>query len=283
METIQFPDRVVRFGTFEVDFQTGELRKSGIRIALQEQPLRILAALLAVPGALVSREELHRRLWPEGTFVDFEHSLNAAVRRLRIALGDQADVPRFIETVHKRGYRFVALNEVFSSAASRLDHRSSPATIAHIVRKQARVAVLPFSPFDGFSDGLTEEAVTLLAQLCPRSIGVIARQSIERAQRGGGTAAEITQALSADYRVEGAIRRDGERLRITAQLIEAGDETHLWAQTFDRMLTDALTLQVELGAEIARGVYHTLDSTLASVASIGSRVSEAGVNRTSMP
>jgi TolB-like protein len=283
METFPVPDRLVRFGTFEVDFQTGELRKSGVRLALQEQPLRILGALLAQPGAVVSREELRRRLWPEGTFVDFEHSLNAAVRRLRIALGDEADVPRFIETVHKRGYRFVALNEVFPLVASRHGRRSSPATIAHIVRKQARVAVLPFSPFDGFSDGLTEEAVTQLAQLCPRSIGVIARTSVERAQRGAGTVAEITQALGADYRVEGAIRREGERLRITAQLIEAGDETHLWAQTFDRMLTDALTLQMEVGAEIARGVYHTLDSTLTSVASIGSRVSEAVVNRTSMP
>src|SRR5262245_10626667 len=126
METIPRPERVVRFGTFEVDFETGELRKSGIRIALQEQPLRVLGALLAQPGAIVSREELHRRLWPAGTFVDFEHSLNAAVRRLRIALGDEAEVPRFIETVHKRGYRFVALSEVFPHAASRLDPRSSP-------------------------------------------------------------------------------------------------------------------------------------------------------------
>src|SRR6185503_13000419 len=111
METTRLPPfrGVSRFGLFEVDLRTGELRKRGIRIALQEQPLRILAALLEARGDIVSRDELCRRVWPEGTFVDFEHSLNAAVRRLRTALGDTADVPRFIETVHRRGYRFVAL------------------------------------------------------------------------------------------------------------------------------------------------------------------------------
>ena len=101
---------IVRFGVFELGLRTGELRKRGLRIALQEQPLRILMALLERPGQIVSREELCRRLWPEGTFVDFEHSLNAAVRRLRTTLGDDAEVPRFVETVHKRGYRFLALS-----------------------------------------------------------------------------------------------------------------------------------------------------------------------------
>jgi TolB-like protein len=256
---------MVRFGIFEVDFHAGELRKGGIRVALQEQPLRILGALLAARGAIVSRDELRRRLWPDGTYVDFEHSLNAAVRRLRVALGDEAEVPRFVETVHKRGYRFIALNEMLPRAHALQHQRSSPATIAHIVRKQARLAVLPFSPLDGFSDGLTEEAVTQLAQLCPRSIGVIARKSVECAQREGGSVAEIAQALDADYRVEGAVRRDGERLRITAQLIESGEETHLWAKTFDRTMCDTLTLQVEVAAEIARAVTDALTGTSAAV------------------
>src|SRR5688572_11549045 len=102
----------VRFGAFEVNLRTGELRKRGVRLALQEQPLRVLSALLERPGEIVSREELRNRLWPNGTFVDFEHSLNAAVRRLRVALGDEAGVPRFIETVQRRGYRFIAPNEM---------------------------------------------------------------------------------------------------------------------------------------------------------------------------
>ena len=255
METIPvsaFVD-IVRFGTFEVSLRTGELRKRGLRIALQEQPLRILTALLERPNEVVGREELCQRLWPEGTYVDFEHSLNAAVRRLRVTLGDDAEVPRFIETVHKRGYRFLALNR-----ASMRGAEASPATIAHIIRKRARLAVLPFGPSDGFTDGLTEEAITQLTQTCPRTVGVIARTSVQRAQRDGGGAAEIGRALSADYLVEGSVRRDGDRLRITAQLIESQDETHLWAKTFDRVVTDALSVQTEVAEEIARAVAQAL-------------------------
>ena len=242
---------IVRFGTFELNVGSGELRKRGLRIALQEQPLRILMALLERPGDVVGREELCRRLWPHGTFVDFEHSLNAAVRRLRVALGDEAEVPRFVETVHKRGYRFLALGPPARAncrnpgRAARRRSRTSCAT-------RARLAVLPFGPYDGFTDGLTEEAMTQLTQACPRTIGVIARTSVERAQRDGGGAAEIGRALSADYLVEGHVRRDGDRVRITAQLIESQEETHLWARTFDRVMTDALSLQTEVAEEIAK-------------------------------
>src|SRR6187431_26560 len=98
---------IVRFGTFELSVRSGELSRRGLRVALQEQPLRILTALLERPGEVVTRQDLCRRLWPEGTFVDFEHSLNAAVRRLRSALGDEADNPRFVETLPRRGYRFI--------------------------------------------------------------------------------------------------------------------------------------------------------------------------------
>src|SRR5688572_1698625 len=105
METLPLPvaTAIVSFGTFDLNVDTGELRKRGLRIALQDQPFRLLLALLERPGDVVGREELCRHLWPRGTFVDFEHGLNAVVRRLRLALGDDADVPRFIETVHKRG------------------------------------------------------------------------------------------------------------------------------------------------------------------------------------
>jgi TolB-like protein len=224
---------------------------------LQEQPLRILTALLERPGDVISRDVLCQRLWPDGTFVDFEHSLNAAVRRLRVALGDEGDMPRFIETVHKRGYRFLALNRVSNAHAS-----GAPATIAHILRNRARLAVLPFGPYDGFSEGLTEEAITQLTQACPRTLGVIARTSVARAQREGGSVAEIGRALSADYLVDGSVRRDGDRLRITAQLIESQEETHLWATTFDRVMTDTLSLQTEVAEEIARAVKENLESRI---------------------
>ena len=246
---------IARFGVFELSLRTGELRRRGVRIALQEQPLRILAALLERPNQVVSREELCRRLWPDGTFVDFEHSLNAAVRRLRLALGDEAGVPRFVETVHKHGYRFLAVAQ-----APLRDNPGAPAAIAHIVRGRARLAVLPFGPYDGFTEGLTEEATTQLTQVCPRTIGVIARTSVERAHREGGSAAEIARALSADYLVEGNVRREGERLRISAQLIESEEETHLWAKTFDRVMTDPLTLQSEVAGEIAKAVTDALST-----------------------
>jgi len=253
-----FAGGVVRFGPFELNVRSGELRTRGYRIALQEQPLRVLIALLDRPGEIVSRDELCSHLWPHGTFVDFEHSLNAAVRRLRVALGDDAGVPRFVETIHKRGYRFLALNPLPLWMDQR---RAAPATIAHIVRTRARLAVLPFGPCDGFTEGLTDEAMTQLTQACPRHIGVIARASVERARRDGGSAAEIGTVLGADYLVEGQVRRDGDRVRVTAQLIESQDETHLWARTFDRVVVDTLSVQTEIAAEIAKAVADALAVT----------------------
>lgn len=256
METIFSPESagIVRFGTFELNLANGELRKRGLRVALQEQPLRILIALLERPGTIIGREELCRRLWPQGTFVDFEHSLNAAVRRLRVALGDDADVPRFVETVHKRGYRFLA-------AGGSGRERVAPAAIARLARPRPRLAVLPFGPCDGFSSGLTEEAMAQLTETCPRIVSIIARTSVERAAREGGGAAAIGRALSADYLVEGHVRRDGDRMRITARLIEAQDETHLWARTFDRVTTDTLSLQIEVAEDIAKAVADALSTT----------------------
>ena len=100
--------RVLRFGLFEVDLRGRELRRSGVKLKLQEQPFEVLSLLLERPGEVVTREELRDRLWPADTFVDFDHSVNAAIKRLRDALGDSADSPRFVETLHKRGYRFIA-------------------------------------------------------------------------------------------------------------------------------------------------------------------------------
>jgi TolB-like protein/DNA-binding winged helix-turn-helix (wHTH) protein len=260
METIH-PNAagVLKFGTFELNLANGELRKRGLRIALQDQPLRILIALLERPGDVVGREELCHRLWPRGTFVDFEHSLNAAVRRLRVVLGDDADVPRFVETVHKRGYRFLAVGPTRDHVDFGRE-RQPPVAGNPVARHRTRLAVLRFCPCDEFADGLTEEANAQLTQACPHTLGVVARTSVERAQRDGGGAAAIGRALSADYLVEGHVRRDGDRVRITAQLIEAQDETHLWAKVFDRVVTDALSLQIEVAEEIAKAVTDALST-----------------------
>src|SRR6516165_3295275 len=100
-------DQTIRFGAFDVDPRSGELRKAGTRIRLQEQPFKVLLALLERPGEVVSRDELRRRIWPEESFGDFDHAVSVAVGKLRTALGDSADTPRYVETLHRRGYRFI--------------------------------------------------------------------------------------------------------------------------------------------------------------------------------
>src|SRR4030095_10239592 len=112
METSFPAASIVTFGPFELSMLTGELRKRGVRLPLQEQPRRILCALVEARGNVVTRQDLCRRLWPEGTFGDFEHSLNAAIRRLRTTLGDGAAIPRFVETVPRRGYRFLGAHDL---------------------------------------------------------------------------------------------------------------------------------------------------------------------------
>src|SRR6516225_11072865 len=121
------PTQAIRFGDFEADLQAGQLRKQGFRIKLQEQPFQILAMMLERPGGVVTREELRQRLWPADTFVDFDHGLNNAINRLREALNDAADGPRFIETLPRRGYRFIA--EVRSDAPAPIEKspQGSPA------------------------------------------------------------------------------------------------------------------------------------------------------------
>src|SRR4051794_27668223 len=226
----------LRFATFELDVRSRELRQGSSRIRLQDQPFEILRLMLERPGDIVTREELQQRLWPAGTFVDFEHSLNAAVKRLRAALGDDADNPRFVETLHRRGYRFIAPVEsprngtAVAPAASR----------ARVDPDGARLVVLPFANLSSdpaqeyFSDGLTEEMITQIGRLFPSRLGVIARTSAMRFKNSGKSASEIGRELSVDYLLEGSVRREGDRVRITAQLIETRTETHLWAETYDR-------------------------------------------------
>jgi DNA-binding winged helix-turn-helix (wHTH) protein len=125
------PPSVVGFGVFEADLRSGELRKAGVRIPLQEQPLRVLTCLLQNPGELVTRDELRRELWPDNTFLDFEHGLNAAMKRLRDALGDSADTPRFIETLPRRGYRFIAPVQVPGGAPAPVS-TPDPETVAPV-------------------------------------------------------------------------------------------------------------------------------------------------------
>jgi TolB-like protein/Tfp pilus assembly protein PilF len=260
MLPVERPVTVKRFGTFEIDLRARELRKGGIRIRLQDQPFEILALMLERPGEVVTRDELRQRLWPAGTFVDFEHSLNAAIKRLRAALGDDADNPRFVETLHKRGYRFIAAVETERGQLPRTMHVVRPPARAQEDIGTVRLVVLPFANLNAdptqeyFSDGLTEEMITQIGRLCPRRLGVIARTSSMLFKRSTKSANEIGRELGADYLLEGSVRREGDRIRITAQLIESRTEVHLWAETYDRSVGEALILQTDVAAHIARSL-----------------------------
>jgi TolB-like protein len=258
MEPSAEPARSLRFATFEFDVRSRELREGARRIRLQEQPFEILRTMLERPGDVVTRDEFRRRLWPDGTFVDFEHSLNAAVKRLRAALGDAAANPRFVETLPRLGYRFIAKLDVAA------EHSYTTAPVQG--RPQVRLVVLPFANVSGdpaqeyFSDGLTEELIVRLGATCRGRIGVIARWSSMAFKGTLQRAREIGEALQASHLLEGTVRCDGDRVRITARLIETANETHLWSELYDRDLSEyrgpasgrlSLSVQTDVAARVA--------------------------------
>ena len=248
-ETIQGTGSV-RFAMFELDVRARELRTGGTRVRLQDQPFEILRLLLERPGDVITREELQQRLWPDGTFVDFEHSLNAAVKRLRAALGDDAENPKFVETLPRRGYRFIAA--LHSGHAELVGERAVSAC--------PRLAVLPFSNLSDdtsheyFSDGLTEELIAQLGPRCRGRLSVIARRSAMAFKGTLHRASEVADALRADYLLEGSVRRDGRRVRVTVRLVEGPTETELWSETHDRTVDDWLSVQADIAAHVARSL-----------------------------
>ena len=231
----------MRFGTFELDARAGELRKQGVKIKLQEQPLRILEMLLAHPGQLVTRDELRSRLWPSDSFVDFDHGLNKAINKLREALGDNAETPRFIDTVPKRGYRFTG----------ELDAETKQITIQSLL-------ILPLEslsqdPEQGyFAGGLTEALTTTLAKIS--ALRVLSRTTAAHYKGLQKTLPQIADELGVDGVVEGAVLRSEGRVRISVQLVHAPTDTHLWAESYDRDMRDILTLQAEVVGAIARQI-----------------------------
>jgi TolB-like protein/DNA-binding winged helix-turn-helix (wHTH) protein/Tfp pilus assembly protein PilF len=281
--------RVLRFGNFEVDLRAGELYRQGRQVKLQEQPFQVLAMLLERPGEVVTRQEVQERLWTEDTFVDFDHSLNVAIKKVRDALGDSADSPRFIQTVARRGYRFIAPVEdegrPSTPRTDRFRRRQVWLVLSFLVatclavgyvawdqfrpplRQEAdkiMLVVLPFENFTGdpeqeyFSDGLTEEMITELGRLHPERLGVIARTSSMHYKNTEKRADQIGEELGVDYVLEGSVRQDSERVRITAQLIQVGDQTHLWARSYDRHRGEILALQ----RDVARAIVEEIEIKL---------------------
>jgi TolB-like protein/DNA-binding winged helix-turn-helix (wHTH) protein/Tfp pilus assembly protein PilF len=286
----------VRFGVFEVDLRAEELRKQGMKVRLRGHPFDILAMLLERPGELVTREELRDRLWPADSFVDFDHGLNAAVNRLREAIGDSADNPRFVETVPRRGYRFIAPTFVVAerlpippvpetpSLPRFLPRPSLPprpywrpwagwvlaacAVSAAIVWQRpwdrttplrgavTRIAVLPFENKSGDStqeylvDGFTDALIGNLAKV--GSLRVVSHASTMAYKRSAKPLPQIGRELNVDALVKGSSIRAGTRVRLSAWLVDAESERPLWAETYERSISEVLSLQ----GEVARAVVH---------------------------
>ena len=279
---------LIRFGLFEFDPGSGELRKQGLKVRLQGQPVEILSMLLARPGELVTREELQKKLWPEDTFVDFDPSLNAAMKRLRSALGDSAETPRFIETLARRGYRFVA--PVNAQPATPVE---TPVALAHprpallrhrLFLQLALVAipvvalglalfsrkavdrveridsllVLPLKNLSGdpeedyFADGMTD---ALNAQLAGVSALRVISQTSSLVYRGTHKPlSQIARELHVTGIVEGSVLRSGDRVRINVQLVQPATEKRIWGQTYEHDVQDVLALQNEVTRAIVNEI-----------------------------
>ena len=301
--TLPSGPRRLRFGAFEADLHTGDLRKGGRPVRLRGRPFDILALLLAQPGELVTRDELRDRLWSADTFVDFDHGLNTAVNRLRETLGDSAESPRFVETVPRRGYRFVApVTDLDALAPPReapapavalpAGPTSAPVARAAGPRRWAlaglavlvalgagftllrrgpkptapsgptRLVVLPFRNVGGdpgqeyFADGLTDELIADLSQV--GALRIISRTSAMAYKTSTRRLPEIAKELNVDAVVEGSVLRSGDRVRITARLVDAPTDHNLWGETYERDIADILSLQREVARAITLGVRVTV-------------------------
>jgi TolB-like protein/DNA-binding winged helix-turn-helix (wHTH) protein/Tfp pilus assembly protein PilF len=283
--------RRVSFGVFDIDLRTGELRKHGLRIRLQRQPFEVLALLIERSGDVVTREELQQKLWPANTFVDFDHGLNKAINKIREALGDSADTPRFVETVARRGYRFLADVKVFAPAPAAVAAPDTPAQspaqvpdperhawngvlvasvlavvatagaawgIHSLTRAQPTIRSLAVLPLESLSSDPSQDYFAdgmtdeLITELGRISaLRVISRTSVMAYKHTRKPLRQIARELNVDAVVEGTVLRSGDLVRITAQLIDGTSDAHLWSDSYQGELRNTLTLQNSVAMAIA--------------------------------
>lgn len=281
----------VRFGSFEFDVSTGELRRNGLFVRLQAQPTKVLSHLTARAGQVVSREELHEAIWGGEIFVDFERGLNVCIAQIRGALGDESSAPRYIRTVPRRGYEFICPVE---SIAEKTPAHTQPAVDVEqpIVARRSRfllfaflaalaiVAIIPAGYFgwrhlspstaspaliaitrfdnetgdagaNAFSDALSDNVVVQLTAAGKNQFQVIGNASILRGPRGQRDLVQIANTLHAQFVVLGQVQRNGAQVRILAHLIRMPDQTHVWVVRLDRRFDDPFTLEAEAARQIA--------------------------------
>jgi TolB-like protein/DNA-binding winged helix-turn-helix (wHTH) protein len=303
-------------GPFEVYSETGEVTRDGTQLKLRPQAFKVLCILMERPGELVTREELAKQLWGEDTFVDFDQGLNFCVREVRKHLGDGAEEPKYIETLPRRGYRFIAPVERIEGAAKagkvvegaavaesaavatepaekipetkkvETRERRWPKWLAPVAigvfcalvvgavwlyskgrttrRYPARIVVLPFANLTGNDKqeylvrGMVEEITAQLGSIEPVALAVIGRTSAEAVANHGLRVDQISTELDVDYVVEGSVRQQGNRLRITAQLIRSSDMAHVWAESYERDAMQLFTVEQQVAASIVREINYAL-------------------------
>ncbi len=233
---------IFRFGPFEADFERGELRKHGMKIRIEDKPFQILEILLKKPGRLITRKELQAVLWPD-TFVSYEHSLNTAINKLRAALGDSSRMFRFVETVRRRGYRFVGVIE------RRLDSISK--------NRRRTLLVLPFRSQSlgrfvaSFCDGLTEEISAQIGKLDPERLVLVSTTTALPDRQANPATDQSGRELGVDFFMEGSVRHHANRVRVSIHLARNSDRIQLWSEIYDRTAIDPLACQIEIAREVA--------------------------------
>src|SRR5712692_705068 len=268
---------ILRAGAFEIDLGAGELRKDGHRVQLPEQPFQVLALLVERAGKLVTRGEILQKLWPAGSLVDSGRSLDIAIDKLHQALGDPAGSSAYFETIPGRGYRFGAKKKPgppvpppggrLGTLGLIVAMAAGIALAAYVIIKwssqppnRIKLAVLPFNNLSGkpedehIADGMTDEMITRLGRVQPERLGVIAATSVWPLKHTKESLKDIGGKLGVDYLVEGSVFHEGDQIRIAAKLIQVGDATQLWTDSYDRRYADLLSIEGDVAGSVVKSL-----------------------------